>query len=43
MAINSLYGIAFTEDTGLVWGDDVDPILFKESVKKKKIITLYTG
>lgn len=35
MAINSPYGITFAEDIGLVLGNDVDPILFKESVEKK--------
>ena len=35
MAINSPYGITFAEDLGLVLGNDVDPILFKESVEIK--------
>ena len=35
MAINSPYGITFVEDIWLVLGNDVDPILFKESVEKK--------
>lgn len=35
MAINSLQRIAFAEDTGLLWGADIDPILFEESVEEK--------
>ena len=35
MVVNSPHGIAFAEDTGLVLGGDIDPILFKESVEDK--------
>lgn len=37
MVINSPYGISFVEDTALVFEDDVDPILFKESAEEKNI------
>lgn len=34
MTINSPYGMAFAEDTGLALGDDVDPTWFEESIEK---------